>query len=257
MMPTPRAHRFRVILVAIDFSAQSARALRYGVATARAAGGRVVALHALDPLLSAAAARAYAERPLIADTRAALARFVSKTLGREDADAIGCTVDVGPARRVVIEEARRQRADVVVVGTSGRGGVSKLFFGSTTESLLRRYTGAVMVVPPGAPKPGPRWPDGRMLGAIAAGPHRRAIASAAARTAEVFGAWLTLGGAERPSRHAPASAPLIVLPLPAATRLRAFKQGTAAYEFVRRARVPVLVMHTGRAIGHLIVSRAA
>lgn len=258
MMPTPHAHRFRLTLVAVDFSPQSASALRYGAATARVAGGRVVALHVLDPLLSAAAARAYAERPLIAETRADLARFVSKTLGRADAEAIDCKVCIGPARQAVIDEARRLRADLIVVGTNGRGGVSKLFFGSTTESLLRRYRGAVMVVPPRAPQPGPRWPDGRLLGVIPAGPHHQAIASAAARTADVFGAWLTFAvAADRPPRQARSAAPLIVLPLPAATRLRTFTQGTAAYEFVRRAHVPVLVMHTGRRIGHVTPSKRA
>ena len=44
--------------------------------------------------------------------------------------------------------------------------------------------------------------------------------------------------------------PLLVLPLPDAPRLRTFTQGTTAYEFVRRAPVPVLVTHSGRPIGH-------
>jgi nucleotide-binding universal stress UspA family protein len=257
MMPSPRTHRFQLILVAVDFSPQSARALRYGVATARAAGGRVVALPAIDPLLSAAAARAYAERTLIADTRAALTRFVSKTVGREGAAHIECRVGTGAVRHVLIENARRLRADVIVVGTNARGGVPKLFFGSTTESLLRRSTTAVMVVPPRAPSPGPRWPDGRIVAAISVGPHRRAIVSAAARAAEVFGAWLTLAPADRPLPAARDGEPLIVLPLPAATRLRAFAQGGTAYEFVRRACVPVLVLHTGRSVGHLTACRAA
>ena len=258
MMPTPHAHRFRLIVAAIDFSTQSARALRYAAATARAAGGRVVALHALDPLLSAAAARAYAERVLMTETREELSRFVSKILGPDDAEAVECVVTIGPARQVLIQESGRRHADVVVMGTNGRGGVSKLFFGSTTESLLRRYHGAVMVVPPRAPMPEATWPGGRLLAAIPAGPHRQAMASAAARTAEVFGAWLTLDVAAEESFRTPRqSAPLVVLPLPDAARLRTFRQGTAAYEFVRRARVPVLVMHTGRRIGHVTTSRRA
>src|SRR5689334_21008053 len=68
MMPPPRTHRFHVVLAAVDFSRQSAKAIRYAVALARAGGGRVVAVHAIDPLLAGAAARAYAERTLIQDT---------------------------------------------------------------------------------------------------------------------------------------------------------------------------------------------
>jgi hypothetical protein len=45
--------------------------------------------------------------------------------------------------------------------------------------------------------------------------------------------------------------PMVVLPLPDSARLKTFTQGTDAYDFVRRAHVPVLVMHTGRRIGHV------
>jgi hypothetical protein len=39
--------------------------------------------------------------------------------------------------------------------------------------------------------------------------------------------------------------------MPDSARLETFRQGTQAYEFVRRVGVPVLVMHTGRRIGHV------
>jgi hypothetical protein len=41
------------------------------------------------------------------------------------------------------------------------------------------------------------------------------------------------------------------LPLPDSARFTTFRQGTQAYEFIRKAGVPVLVMHTGRRIGHV------
>ena len=57
------------------------------------------------------------------------------TLRRAESCAHGCALQVG-----------EENNDITVVGTNGRGGVSKLFFGSTTESLLRRCTGAVMLM---------------------------------------------------------------------------------------------------------------
>jgi nucleotide-binding universal stress UspA family protein len=259
MMPTPLTHRFRLILAGVDFSTESAHALRYAEATARACGGRVVAVHALDPLLSAAAARAYAEQPLATETRAALAQFVRRTLGPDaTGDVVEPVVAIGPAREVLMQEAVRQHADVVVLGTHGRGGLSKVFFGSTTEALLRRYHGAVMVVPPRCGVPSARWPDGSVVAAVGPGLHHRAMISAAARTAEVFGAWLTVvepGPSRGHRRWRPA--PLVVLPLPDSARFTTFKQGTQAYEFIRLAGVPVLVMHTGRRIGHVEHSQVA
>src|SRR5690349_19361587 len=102
MMPMPFVHRFRLIVAGVDFSAESAHALRYAAATAKRCGGRVVALHALDPLLSAAAARAYAERPLVVETKTALERFVRKALVA-DAANVECSVSVGPARDVLAQ----------------------------------------------------------------------------------------------------------------------------------------------------------
>ncbi len=251
MMPTPRTHRFRLILAAVDFSRASGRALRYAVATARACGGQVVAVHALDPLLSAAAGGVYAEPSYVADSEAALAAFVRRTLGDTVGARVQCAVVVGAARQALMLEARRRRPDVVVVGTSGRGGLSKLFFGSTTEALLRRYHGAVMVVPPGCPNPDARWPHDAIVAAIGPGAHRRAMLMAAARTAEVFGGFLTITTpAARLPRSSRQATALVVLPLHDAARIQTFTQGTAAYEFVRRAGVPVLVVRTGRRLGH-------
>jgi nucleotide-binding universal stress UspA family protein len=251
MMPTPLTRRFRLILAGVDFSLESAHALRYAAATARQCGGRVVAVHAVDPLLSAAAAHAYAKYPIEQDARKELERFVRKTLGLADAGHVESAVVVGSARQALADEARRRHADVVVLGTHGRGGISKMFFGSTTEGLLRRYHGAVMVVPPRCGNPAADWPGGSIVAEVPPGPHHRAMLSAAARTAEVFGAWLTAAATEPSADRRPqASAPLIVLPIPDAARLETFTQGTHAYEFIRRARVPVLVTHTRRRIGH-------
>jgi nucleotide-binding universal stress UspA family protein len=252
MMPMPRTRRFRLVLAAIDISPQSAHALRYAVAMARSCGGRVVAAHALDPLLSAAAARAYAEHPLVRDTKEELIRFARKAVGADAASGLEYAVVIGPPRQALMAEAVRRRPDVVVVGTNARGGVPKLFFGSTTEALLRRYHGAVLVVPPHCASPGANWPHGNVVAAVGAGPHRRAMVSAAARTAEIFGGWLSMTSPEaRLQRSRWPGAPMVVLPLPDSTRLKTFTQGTDAYDFVRRAHVPVLVMHTGRRIGHV------
>jgi nucleotide-binding universal stress UspA family protein len=251
MMPAPRTHRFHVILAGVDFSRQSAKALRYAVATARTCGGGVVALHALDPLLIAAAAQGYAKRDLAAETKDELQRFVRRAVGPAAADGIECVVAGGSPRDVLMREARRRRADVVVLATTGRDGVSKMFFGSTTEGLLRRYHGAVMVVPPHCVEPDERWPHGSVLAAVGEGRHHRAMVSAAAHAAEVFGVWLTVSSAAVPvarSRRQPA--PLIVLPMPDAARLQTFRQGSAAYEFIRQSPAAVLVVRTGRRIGH-------
>ena len=58
--------------------------------------------------------------------------------------------------------AREQSSDLIVVSTHGLTGMRKLFFGSTTERVLRETTTPVLVTP--AHDPGPiRLEDGKQL----------------------------------------------------------------------------------------------
>ena len=66
-------------------------------------------------------------------------------------------------RQVLTHESTRRHADVLVLGTHARGGPSKIFFGSTTEALLRCYHGAILVVPPHSPRPEGTWPPGAVI----------------------------------------------------------------------------------------------
>jgi len=254
MMPTPRSHRFRSIVAGVDFSSRSAKALRYAVAMARAGGGRVRAIYVIDTLLVAAAARAYSERRLIAESRDDLERFVRASVGRDLARGVTCTVVSGAPRSRLAEACRRFRADVLVLGTHGRGGFAKAFFGSTTEGLLRRYRGAILAIPARCPDPAEGWPGPSIAAAVPPGGQRRAMVLAATRMADVVGAWLTLTELAA-ARATPSRGGLTILPLPGTSRLRAFREGTTAYEFLRRARGPVLVVHTGRRVGHVEMPR--
>ena len=258
MMPTPQRRRFRLIVAGVDFSRESAKALKYAAATSRACGGRIVVVYAIDPLLTAAAARAYSERLLIADGRRTLAHFVRRAIGDGVVAPRDLIVVAASARQALADVCRRYRADVLVLGTHGRGGFSKMVFGSTTEALLRRYHGAVMVVPPHCGDPGPHWPDASIVAAVGEGRQRRAMLAAAARVVDVFGGGLTvIAPSARVARPPQQGAPLVVLPLPDAARLRTFRQGTAAYEIVRTVGMPVLVVRTGRRIGHVETPRRA
>ena len=251
MMPVPKSHRFRSIVCAVDLSRHSAVALRYASALASSSGGTVTALFAVDPLLSAAGAAAYdsnvVERQALRDVQ----RFVRATLGPVVGPGVRCAVATGPARRVVVREARRLRGDVVVIGTNARRGARKLFFGSTAESVLRHSRGAVLVIPPHCPAPRHAWPGSSIAAAVGRDRHRRAEIGAAARMAEHFGAWLSIVPVSPPEQRPSDRASLIIYPLPRGGPVRTFQQGSAAYRFICEASAPVLVIRTPRAGGHM------
>ena len=56
-------------------------------------------------------------------------------------------VEVGNAKDVIIEKAKKEKVDYIVVGTHGRTGFSHVVMGSTAEYIVRHSTMPVMVVP--------------------------------------------------------------------------------------------------------------
>jgi nucleotide-binding universal stress UspA family protein len=106
-------------------------------------------LTAVDPLL-AYAARTRFDLDLAADTNQVLREFVASALPASWAwiPSHESKVVVGEASDAIRQNARRQHADLIVLGTQGLGGVRKLLLGSTTDRLLRCTKTTILAVPP-------------------------------------------------------------------------------------------------------------
>lgn len=139
------------VLVAVDLSTATGRTLATGVMLARALGARVRVLHVMEPIryanvvLRAPDVGAWLER-----SRAMLTRVAS----RHGIPARDTIVRRGGATDAIVAEAGEWRADLIVVGSQGKGFVDRLLIGSTTESLLERLPATLLIVP--APRRRPR-----------------------------------------------------------------------------------------------------
>jgi nucleotide-binding universal stress UspA family protein len=187
----------RSILCAVDFSAQSATALRHAAALTRRSRGRITVLFVNDPLLdTAAAAAAYDTRALARATLRELRSFVQRSLPSSGSPSMRYLVALGKPAREILKTAARLRSDLVVVGTEGLGGASKLFFGSTTEQLLRLANTPVLAVPtsgrPRAKTPARDWPGTCLVAPNDLGNAADADAAQAGAVARAFGADLIL-----------------------------------------------------------------
>ena len=186
------ASTFRSILCAVDFSRQSAMALRYAAALARTSRAHLVAVFALDPLLSAAAAAAYDTPALSGTALVELRRFVRATLGSDATATLSCEVVVGKPARAIVAAADRLGADLVVLGTHGLSGVKKAFFGSTSDAILRRIRLPVLAIPRRCRAPRRGWPRGGAVGAVHFEDHVAQDAAAVTQAAASLGAPLDL-----------------------------------------------------------------
>lgn len=62
---------------------------------------------------------------------------------------VTCKLVEGVADSQIVKQANEQDADIIVIGSHGRGAVYDLLVGSTTSYVLRKSRRAVLVVPAG------------------------------------------------------------------------------------------------------------
>jgi len=130
----------RRILLATDFSHASARALVEALALARAQGARLLVLHVLtppSPFVHGPLPPSWVELEVHARRLAErkLARLVA-TASRTGVRASGALI-AGTPGPTIARRAKRERADVIVIGTHGRSGLGRLFVGSVAAQVLQ------------------------------------------------------------------------------------------------------------------------
>jgi nucleotide-binding universal stress UspA family protein len=140
---------YKRILVPVDGSETSNRAVVAALQMARENGGRVRLVHALDEL-------AYLSGYEYSADLLKAARDEGNNVldgARSMAQSAGVPADaklVETAGRrlgeLVAEEARSWEADLVVVGTHGRRGMSRILLGSGAEQVLRLAPVPVLAV---------------------------------------------------------------------------------------------------------------
>jgi universal stress protein A len=137
------------IVCPVDFSDGSRSALRYASAIADHFGATLIVLTVEDPLLAAAATHALADVTLAEQTESELRRFCAETLVHpaNGPKRLEFRVAIGKPAPEILRLSRETGADLIVISSRGASGVRKLFFGSTTERVLRETPVPVLITP--------------------------------------------------------------------------------------------------------------
>lgn len=143
------------ILCPIDYSDASAGALRYAAAIAEHFVTRLIVLTVEDPLLTTAMDLGTGVSWTPETSEREIARFVADTFAGDAATLAMCEYDVAVGKPPVeiLRVARERSCDLIVMSSRGLTGARKLFFGSTTERVLRETTVPVLVTPSADPGP--------------------------------------------------------------------------------------------------------
>jgi nucleotide-binding universal stress UspA family protein len=143
--------RFRRIVCAMDFSPPAVRAFRHALHLPCARDAEVTVLHAIEmpPELRDRQIAAAFDVEAVRAAAAAAARQRLEALSPGDAAAtvqIHARVAEGRAHRQILETARQQDADLIVLGMHGRHALDRWVFGSNTRAVLREAPCPVLTV---------------------------------------------------------------------------------------------------------------
>lgn len=137
--------RLTTIVVPLDFSGESLRALDFGLPLARRFGARVHLVHVYE---GAHQFSTVATSPVLwseAEAKRHLADEVELAFGtrprRDD-----CHLRIGKPHQEIIATAEEVDADLIVISTHGHSGLKQLTLGSTTEKIICQARCPVLVV---------------------------------------------------------------------------------------------------------------
>jgi nucleotide-binding universal stress UspA family protein len=144
---------YRRILVPVDGSPTSNAGLREAIALAKGQGASLQVVHVVDYhtlAMSGLELGAYAN-DLIANLVESGRRIVKRA--EEQARKAGVPVKgvllespAGPAAGAIVRQAKKAKADLIVLGTHGRRGVRRMLMGSDAEEVVRASPVPVMLV---------------------------------------------------------------------------------------------------------------
>jgi nucleotide-binding universal stress UspA family protein len=129
-------------MYATDFSPASRAAFAKAIEIARATRAQLIVAHALAPIVPLIAEGMYVSPAtwdkIAADARAVARKQLDKVVRaakKRMPRAAGLLVEGPPAERI-IRAAKAKRADLLVLGTHGRTGLTKVFLGSVAARVV-------------------------------------------------------------------------------------------------------------------------
>ena len=139
------------ILVGVDLSGCTDTIVEQAKALAKALSAKVWLIHVAEPEPDFVGydAGPQSERDAIAEhfhrEHNELQTF-AKQLRADGVDTTALLIQ-GPTAETILNEASKLNADMVIVGSHGRGAMERLLMGSVSEDVLRRTGCPILIVP--------------------------------------------------------------------------------------------------------------
>jgi len=141
---------YKRILVPVDGSETSNRGLKEAIALARQSGAQLRLLHVVDESVLALTPEVGVV-DLSDSLRDSGRKVLAKAVALAERSGVKAETSMpenltGRVSDAILREARKWRADVVVMGTHGRRGLSHMLLGSDAEGVVRSSPVPVLLV---------------------------------------------------------------------------------------------------------------
>jgi nucleotide-binding universal stress UspA family protein len=140
----------------IEYASASLRSIAMAASLARLSGGQIILLHVTPPLnyssMYTGSLTVGLSQQMMTEVHKA-ARDTSIAALRAVAELHAAGIDVefesrpGVPLSVILSEAERHAADLIVLAASGRSRVARFFVGSTADRVIREANCPVLVIP--------------------------------------------------------------------------------------------------------------
>jgi nucleotide-binding universal stress UspA family protein len=143
--PSPRVQK---VLLATDLSEASTAATEEALELSSRLGANLLVVSVIDPgSLLLPGGRYNARVDQVRDRREQVAQALVER-GRDAGVPVSFLVWEGDPGDMIVAAAEAEHADMIVVGSHGRGAVGRFFLGSVSEFLVRHAPCPVLVVRP-------------------------------------------------------------------------------------------------------------
>lgn len=145
-MATKNSAQFKKILVPLDFSSTSQKALNRAIALAQQSQATLILIHVVTFTMVAGAEQFTAidwYQRLQDEAKKNLQKFQKKIPASIRSEIM---LDTGTPYDLICRAAKKKNVDLIVISTHGFSGLKHVLLGSTAERVIRHATCPVLVV---------------------------------------------------------------------------------------------------------------
>jgi len=141
----------KTIAIAVDFSEVSSIVAEWGKALAKRLGAKIVLINVVEnisafDLATDARTLQELEKTLLEGAREYMQSFLNKHFS--DFPHVKPVITKGKVVEKIIEIAKENKADLIIIGTHGRKGLDKIVFGSVAEGVVKYSPIPVLTINP-------------------------------------------------------------------------------------------------------------